>query len=80
MVADFITRQHLLLAGFTRMPDVWRYCAERRCHEYFERWYHPDLNISVFPGFADTVSFEMTVAEFHELLTAACHQGAELLA
>jgi hypothetical protein len=71
MAAELITRQHLLLAGFTRMPDVWLYCPKRRRNEYFERWYHQDLSISVMPGYAGSEVLTMTLADLHDILAEA---------
>lgn len=71
MAVELITRQGLMQAGFTRMPDVWLYCAKLRRHEYFERWYHQELNLSVLPGHADSEVFTMTIAELGDLMAEA---------
>lgn len=75
MAAELITRQDLLLAGFVRMPDVWLYCPKRRHNEYFERWYHQDLSISVIPGYAGEEVFAMTVADLQDVLAAAGYES-----
>lgn len=71
MADELITRQDLLLAGFVRMPDVWLYCPKRLHNEYFERWYHQDLSISVIPGYSGEEVFRMTVADLQEVLAEA---------
>lgn len=75
MAVDLITQQDLLQAGFIRMPDVWLYCAKLRRHEYFERWYHEELNLSVMPGHADTGLFTMTVSELRDLIAEGGLEG-----
>ena len=52
MAPQTITCLQLTAVGFTRMPDVWLYCARRRRHEYFERWFHSEWNVSFIRGYS----------------------------
>jgi len=50
MPPPLVSRDKLLLWGFIRLPDVWRYCHTRHAFDYFESWYHPEWNYTAILG------------------------------